>query len=129
MSACNTGYGQLAEGEGIMSLGRAFLYAGCKSVVISLWLANDLSTKTIMQYFYQQLSQGKSKNESLRQAKLSYLESADALRAHPYFWANLVAVGDMHPLSKDKNNTKTWIFFIVLSSIFLLWFSKKIFTM
>ncbi|MEL6926207.1 MAG: CHAT domain-containing protein, partial [Bacteroidota bacterium] len=44
MSACNTGSGQLAEGEGVISLGRAFSYAGCKSILMSLWMSNDRST-------------------------------------------------------------------------------------
>ena len=98
MSACNTGYGELAEGEGVVSLGRAFSYAGCRSVVMSLWLANDAATATIVSDFYGYLAGGMPKDEALRQAKLNYLSTADGLTAHPYFWGALVAVGDMRPL-------------------------------
>lgn len=109
MSACNTGYGQLAKGEGIMSLGRAFLYAGCKSLISSLWLANDASTSEILQKFYKYAAEGMSKDEALRQAKMDYIEQADPLTAHPYFWANLIAVGEMAPLSEQSNNLVWWL--------------------
>lgn len=99
MSACNTGYGKLAEGEGVMSLGRAFFHAGCKSVIMSQWLANDQSTSKLMANFYRYIAEGENKDEALRKAKLDYLKEADALTAHPYFWANMVAVGDMAPVS------------------------------
>ncbi|MFK8102038.1 MAG: CHAT domain-containing protein, partial [Saprospiraceae bacterium] len=125
MSACNTGYGQLAEGEGAMSLGRAFLYAGCQSVIMSLWLANDQSTSTIMQDFYKYAAEGSSKHQALRKAKLSYLEKADALTAHPYFWANLVAVGDMSPLAKD--HSLGWLIGLVAIFTMLIfwWWNRR----
>ena len=127
MSACNTGYGQLVEGEGAMSLGRAFLYAGCKSIVMSLWLANDQSTSKIMQAFYKYAAKGFTKDQALKKAKIDYLDQADALTAHPYFWANLIAVGDMSPL---QTNRKGWIglgiFFVIgITSLFWFWTTKK----
>lgn len=51
LSACNTGYGKLIRGEGIMSLARGFIYAGCPSIVMSLWPVDDQSTSTIMKDF------------------------------------------------------------------------------
>ncbi len=104
MSACNTGFGQLAEGEGVISLGRAFSYAGCQSVMMSLWMANDQSTAKLMDHFYKNLSQGQTKNGALKNAKLTYLENADPLTAHPYFWAGLVSTGDLSPLVINKTN-------------------------
>ncbi len=127
MSACNTGYGQLAEGEGIMSLGRAFMYAGCKSVISSLWLANDESTSSIMQGFYKYSSEGLSKDEALRNAKIDYLNQADPLTSHPYFWANLVAVGDMTSLQPKGGSSLWWIILIIISSLlFSVFIFKKI---
>ena len=55
LSACNTGFGKLVRGEGVLSLGRAFAYAGCPSIVMSLWPAQDKATADIMRYFYQGL--------------------------------------------------------------------------
>jgi CHAT domain-containing protein len=101
MSACNTAYGELAEGEGVMSLGRAFFHAGCRSVIMSQWPANDLTTYGLIQKFYQHIAHGQHKDEALRNAKLAHIANADALTAHPYFWAGMIAVGDMRPLPKD----------------------------
>jgi CHAT domain-containing protein/Tfp pilus assembly protein PilF len=121
MSACNTGYGQIAEGEGVMSLGRAFSYAGCKSVVMSLWLANDQSTSTLMENFYLNLSLGMAKDEALRKAKIDYLENADQLTAHPYFWAGMIAVGDMSPVFSNSFLTMGLLIFIgVILALILL---------
>lgn len=95
LNACNTGYGQLAEGEGVLSLSHAFSYAGCRNILFNLWLADDQASSQIVNAFYQELQAGLSQEEALRQAKLSYLEAADPLRAHPYFWAGLVLQGGM----------------------------------
>jgi len=108
MSACNTAYGELAEGEGVMSLGRAFFHAGCRSVIMSQWPANDLTTYGLIQKFYQHIAYGQHKDEALRNAKLAHIANADALNAHPYFWAGMIAVGDMRFLPKDRFAYK-WI--------------------
>ena len=79
LSACQTGMGELVRGEGIMSLSRAFAYAGCPSLVMSLWNANDQSTAGIMLDFYKELKQGCTIDGALRQAKLNVLVAG----AHP----------------------------------------------
>lgn len=95
LSACETGVGQLQAGEGVISLARAFAYAGAKSIVTSLWQVNDLATKDLMILFYRNLKSGKNKDLALRDAKLEYLESHAGERAHPFFWAGMVGVGAM----------------------------------
>lgn len=100
LSACNTGKGETASGEGVLSLASGFFYAGSQSLVMTLWTANDQSTTKIMDRFYQSLSQGKSKSAALRNAKLSYLEEAEGLLAHPYYWAHFVVNGDERPIIK-----------------------------
>ena len=65
MSACDTGFGQLSEGEGVMSLGRAFRYAGCRSIVMSLWLSNDQATANLMDSLLPALGLGESQGRSL----------------------------------------------------------------
>jgi CHAT domain-containing protein len=96
LSACNTGRGQLAKGEGVISLARAFKYAGCPNVLMSLWQADDQATSQIMQYFYQNLKRGMSKDVAIRQAKLDYLGAAN--RDHPFFWGAFVLIGDGEPV-------------------------------
>lgn len=108
MSACNTAYGELAEGEGVMSLGRAFIHAGCRSVIMSQWPANDRTTYGIIEYFFLFIAQGQHKDEALRNAKIAHLTNADALTSHPFFWAGKVAVGDMRPMPVEKSS-KWWL--------------------
>jgi CHAT domain-containing protein/Tfp pilus assembly protein PilF len=98
LSACNTGTGQLKKGEGIMSLARGFLYAGCPSIIMSLWEVEDESGTQIMTSFYKNIKKGKTKDESLRLAKLEYLESVNSRRAHPHYWLGFVSIGDNSPL-------------------------------
>ena len=98
LSACETGIGKLQRGEGIISLARAFTYAGAKSVVTSLWSVNDAKTKDLMLLFYANLHRGMSKNNALREAKRSFI--ARNVNPHPFFWASFIAIGDMSALRK-----------------------------
>ncbi|MBK8553037.1 MAG: CHAT domain-containing protein [Ignavibacteria bacterium] len=94
LSACHTGSGKLVKGKGILSIARGFAYSGCSSIVMSLWQVNDESTSAIMGNFYKNLSEGKKIDESLRMAKLSYLEKADGFHSSPFFWAPFVVAGN-----------------------------------
>ena len=116
LSACETGVGKDIEGEGVMSLGRAFMYAGVPSVVMSLWKMNDISTSKIMPFFYKNLANNTPKDEALHQAKLTYLNQTAPERAHPFYWAGLIAIGDTAPIQNgDSENWYWWLMaFIVL---------------
>lgn len=92
LSACQTGRGQLRTGEGIIGLARAFLYAGARSVVVSLWSVSDISTSHVMKDFYRQMAGNVRNTEALRQAKLKMLQSRTEIR-HPYYWAPFISVG------------------------------------
>ena len=98
LSACETGIGELRRGEGVISLARAFAYAGAKSLVTTLWSVNDKSTLNIMEGFYRQLRKGAPKNQALWQAKLDYLAKSKSEMAHPFFWAAFVPIGDINPI-------------------------------
>ena len=98
LSACNTGDGTWARGEGMMSLARAFAYAGCRSLVLNRWAADDASTAQLMDNFYRYLSQGKSKAEALQRAKLDFLDQTSPAYRHPFYWAGFVVVGDPSPV-------------------------------
>lgn len=98
LSACETGIGEEQRGEGVVSLARAFAFAGAKSIVSSLWSVNDQSTMLVMDDFYAQLKSGKRKNLALNAAKQHYLEQYPGKTSHPFFWAGFVAVGDMSAL-------------------------------
>jgi CHAT domain-containing protein len=102
LSACESGLGELKSSEGIISLARAFSFAGAKSIVSTLWSVDDQSTVDLMTDFYQNLSRSASKDIALQQAKISYLTKSDHAGAHPFFWSGFVAVGDMGPIPQKK---------------------------
>jgi len=97
LSACNTGIGQIFSGEGIMGFQRAFMYAGSRSVAVSLWNIYDRNTALLMRYFYSEIGDALNQNKNpdysiaLRNAKLTLLNQADT--SHPVYWASFVMVG------------------------------------
>lgn len=104
LSACSSGFGKIQHGEGPISLSRAFSYAGCPSVVMSLWKVPDQITTTIMKNFYEGLTSGKNKDEALREAQMKFLsENNDPLYRHPYYWAGFVVIGDTSPLESSPS--------------------------
>ncbi len=98
LSACNTGVGKMQKGEGLMSLSRGFLYAGCPSIVVSLWEVEDQAGTEIMTAFYKNLKKGKTKDEALRLAKIEYLDHSNSRLAHPHYWMSFKSIGDNSPL-------------------------------
>jgi len=126
LSACQTGIGKLQKGEGMLSLARAFNYAGASAIVTTLWKINDQSTSEIMTSFYQNLSKGLSKKEALRQAKLTYLETNDdPLLNHPYYWSGIVLTGNTMPVV--TTNYLWWVLLGILGLIGVLYmlFQRK----
>jgi len=95
LSACETAQGELQRGEGIISLARAFAYAGAKSIITTLWQVDDEATKDISIDFYKNLKKGFTKDVALRQAKLRHIKSAKSTQKHPFFWAAMIGIGDM----------------------------------
>ena len=93
LSACRTGLGEVVGGEGVLGLTRAFMYAGARSVVASLWNVNDTATAELMKSFYANLKKGQSKDEALRQAKLGLLHGRQVSWRNPYYWAPFVLAG------------------------------------
>ncbi len=99
LSACNTGIGKIARGEGILGLARGFTYAGTPSLLMSLWSVPDDQTGKIMTGFYRELKKGRAKDKALRLAKLKYLESSNNLVASPYYWGGFVISGNPSKVS------------------------------
>ncbi|NET31064.1 MAG: CHAT domain-containing protein, partial [Cyanothece sp. SIO1E1] len=130
LSACETGVGEWQSGEGIVSLARGFAYAGAKSIITSLWSANDRSTAQIMESFYTNLKAGLSKKEALRQAKLQFLSSQkDPLNTHPFYWATFVPIGDLETSINTASYASTsWLWCLVLtgSLLFLGWLPVRL---
>lgn len=121
LSACETGSGQLVKGEGLMSLSRAFAYAGCPNIITSLWKAEDKTTAFITQRLHHYLDQKHSKVESLQLAKLDLLRSKeiDPRFKTPNYWAHLLFIGNYEP-DHEKNNW--WGVAIGIIAILLLYY-------
>jgi CHAT domain-containing protein len=93
LSACDSGVGKLQGQEGISSLVEAFLVAGSKSVVASLWSADDTFASALMEQFYRHLAQGEDTSSALRNAKLDLIGKYGD-QVSPFYWAAFIAVGE-----------------------------------
>lgn len=109
LSACETGTGQLVKGEGLMSLSRAFAYAGCPGIITSLWKAEDKTTSFITQRLHYYLGKNENRDQALRLAKLDLMTSPDieARMKTPNYWAHLIYIGEYEPDHKRSN--WTWV--------------------
>ena len=125
LSACETGSGKLQKGEGVMSLARGFIYAGCPSIVMTLWQVDDKSGTEIMKSFYSYLAKGKRKDIALRMAKLKHLELSDPLTAHPHYWLGYVNIGNPEPLYTSKDVYFVIFLFVAIVLIFIDWHYRK----
>jgi CHAT domain-containing protein len=113
LSACNTGDGPLRGREGVMSLARSFAYAGCESLVMSLWSVPDKTTSDIMGKFYENLKAGQPKDIALQNAKLYHLIHAEPSRRIPNSWGAMVLIGDITPLSGKNSVFKGFLWVLV----------------
>jgi CHAT domain-containing protein/tetratricopeptide (TPR) repeat protein len=93
LSACDTGAGKLVGQEGIVNLVRAFLFAGTRTVVASVWAADDVFTTSLMKRFYGNLGKGLDRGTALQRAKLDLIGQYgdDAL---PFLWAGFTMAGE-----------------------------------
>ena len=93
LSACDTAKGKLQGEAGMESLEEAFFMAGSRAVVASLWSADDATTGSLMQHFYQHLAEGHDKATALREAKLDLLRKFGG-DAAPFYWAGFILTGE-----------------------------------
>ena len=98
LSSCESGMGRWQQGEGVYSLARGFTYAGCPTVVMSLWNVDDQQTARIMPTFYKGLYTGARVDQALRTAKLQYRQQCSHFFAHPAFWSSFVVEGNPLPI-------------------------------
>jgi CHAT domain-containing protein len=110
LSACDTGIGEVRNGEGVYGLRRAFVLAGAESLVMSLWPVSDYVTRQMMTAYYAGLRAGLGRGDALREARLAMLRRTSAASGprsssssthphrHPYYWASFIQSGDWRGL-------------------------------
>jgi CHAT domain-containing protein len=99
LSSCQSGKGKVETGEGVLGLADAFLFAGSRSVLVSLWSIVDQSTAEFMTSFYGSLASGQPIAHALREAKTKMIHSR---YGHPFYWAPFVLVGEPKLYSISK---------------------------
>ncbi|WP_461107536.1 CHAT domain-containing protein [Spirosoma koreense] len=119
LSACETGNGKLQAGEGVMSLAQAFAYAGCPSIVSTLWGAHDESMAYLSQQLHKHLQAGLAIDVALQRTQLDYFQSELYPKlSHPHYWANLVVMGDSRPVYTVAWASTSVV--VILGAVFLL---------
>lgn len=126
LSACETGNGPLVKGEGLISLSRAFAYAGCPDIITSLWKAADKTTAYLTSQVHYYLGKNYTTDKALQQAKLDLLNNKeiDPRFKSPVFWAHLVFIGQYE--SHTRSSNWGWIaFFILIASTVYIIIKRK----
>jgi CHAT domain-containing protein/lipopolysaccharide biosynthesis regulator YciM len=119
LSACETGVGEVTNGEGVYGLRRALVLAGSESQVMSLWQVSDEATRDLMIAYYRRLQAGAGRSEALREVQLEMLkgqrQSSDSGqrgigvelgagrardRSHPFYWAAFIQSGEWKPMAR-----------------------------
>jgi CHAT domain-containing protein/tetratricopeptide (TPR) repeat protein len=116
LSACETGVGEVKNGEGVYGLRRALVLAGSESQVMSLWQVSDEATRDLMTRYYKRLMAGEGRTEALRQVQLAMLRGGKRAQggglaaglgvrgpdfSHPFYWAAFIQSGDWRPMSEQ----------------------------
>lgn len=100
LSACDTGVGEVKNGEGVYGLRRALMLAGAQTQVMSLWPVDDVATREWMTAYYTGLKQGLGRSEALRQVQLKMLQKKT--RQHPFYWASFIQSGEWANLENKR---------------------------
>lgn len=126
VQACQSASGGYQKGEGVLSVSHSLVHAGCANVIAAAWDANPESSGAILEHFYQLLWEQGQPVQSLRAAKLNYLESEDLdeYSSHPYFWSGLVltGTGEFHlkPAGRTLETMVVWNLCVVAISVISL---------
>ena len=126
LSACETGLGEVGNGEGVYGLRRALVLAGSESQVITLWQVSDTATRDLMAAYYKRLQAGEGRAEALRQVQLGMLrggkqasggqqrglqsdvgsDGSERDWSHPFYWASFIQSGDWRSLGEQATTAK-----------------------
>ena len=129
LSACETAIGGIAEGEGVMSLSRAWAATGVKSIVSTLWRIDDQFTSEFMMEFYKRMKNGESKSVAVWNTKKRFIN--DEVYQQPYYWASFTLMGDRASLNVNGHANFMTMIYIGLGAFVMLFlfylFFKRVF--
>nr|WP_315140436.1 CHAT domain-containing tetratricopeptide repeat protein [uncultured Flavobacterium sp.] len=127
LGTCESGVGYKENHEGNINLARAFTSIGVKSLVLSSWKIDELSSTQIITSFFDYLSQGLTKSEALQKAKMDFLATANPKTANPIYWAGLNIMGNNNTIELRKNNGNYWwsILFLAPITAGFLYYRKR----
>ena len=97
LSACETGLGDVRQGEGVYGLRRALVLAGAQTQLVSLWKVADAQTRALMVDYYERLLKGEGRSAALREVQKAMI--ANPATQHPYYWAAFLSIGNWAPLA------------------------------
>lgn len=127
LGACETGIGKEYRGEGLMSFARGFTYAGCQSILSTLWSSDEQATASLLKSFFTKLEGGASKDLALADSKRDYLAASSERRAidyHPRQWASLMIIGDSRGM-KAGGFAWWWVLVPLLAGGLIYWRIKS----
>lgn len=104
LSACETGLGEVHNGEGVYGLRRALVLAGAESQVMSLWKVDDEVTRDLMVHYYKRLlvdQRGRSEALRLVQLEMIATKGKNNDDSHPYYWASFIESGNWKSLARN----------------------------
>lgn len=108
LGACESGLGELRDGEGMISLAYGMRYAGTPNTVMTLWKVDEKTNAALIEAFFDRLADGASIAQALRSAKLAYLERAEGPLAHPFYWSGLTFTGRDGPVPLQRSSSRWW---------------------
>lgn len=124
LSACESGSGLTMGGEGLMSLSRAFMYAGAGGIISTLYKTDDLVTAFLMKRLYMHMGDGMDPAEALRQSKIDLLES-DEINPRlktPNYWSNFVYIGK---IAEKKKPAFGWAWLLLIPVGLIVYFFRR----
>ncbi|MEK6479999.1 CHAT domain-containing protein [Catalinimonas sp. 4WD22] len=123
LSACESGVGKHFAGEGNFSMARSFVYAGCQSVLMSLWQVDDFQTEQLIYKVYEHLAQEPTVSKVIRKAKLDLIQGGTF--SHPQIWAGMVPLGNANITYNDKSYQLYYIMGGISFSLLMIFFIVK----